>query len=227
MPVTRLGRPGLASPAWSAEPVLLSAAFSSPPGQDAPDLARSRSQQLVLCTVAQSPSEGGRTLPCCGPNSAVHLFIRPHSSHNCQSLHRCRHGPAITPWRLRWLDITRMLRTALTRARAALWAVSQASASSPAGVQLQQRALTSLLGFRELSSQSWAAQSAAAPPVSPQQDVAAPAAPAPWTPTRELRKRKVLTKRMQHLLTASDAMHAVRASRLWRPCRRSSCMFVH
>lgn len=55
--------------------------------------------------------------------------------------------------------------------------------------------------------QPWAAQSAAAAAGEPTAGQAAPAAAAaplpPWTPTRELQKRKTLPKRMQHLLTVS------------------------
>ncbi|PSC71620.1 50S ribosomal L19 [Micractinium conductrix] len=105
------------------------------------------------------------------------------------------------------------LRAALCRARCALAAASFAWGPAPAAaaasaLETQTRPLTSLLGFRGITSSSWAAQAvgpsagSAAPP--PAAAAAAAEALPPWTPTRELRKRKTLPKRMQHLLTTLE-----------------------
>lgn len=100
-------------------------------------------------------------------------------------------------------SMSQALRQALYMARSALACASRECLTNPAAsaVQLEPRALTRLLSFRGFRQQSWAAQSAAAAPTGQQQT--APPPPSPWTPTRELKKRKILPKRMQHLLTVS------------------------
>lgn len=102
-----------------------------------------------------------------------------------------------------------MLRQALCRAaRSALacGAPSSSSAAPAAQLEASTRTLSSLISLRGFTQQSWAAQ-AATPSAAAQAPAPAAAAaaagvpPAPWTPTRELQKRKTLPKRMQYLLT--------------------------
>ncbi|KAL4457875.1 hypothetical protein ABPG75_012740 [Micractinium tetrahymenae] len=112
-----------------------------------------------------------------------------------------------------------VLRQALRRASSALACASCSLAAPAAALETQTRALTSLLHFRGFSQSSWAAQTAT-PAASEQQAAAAAAALPlpPWTPTRELRKRKILPKRMQHLLTTLEAeKEAALAAELQRP----------
>lgn len=100
------------------------------------------------------------------------------------------------------------LRQALCRTRGVLSLVNQAWTPPHAAVQLESRALTSLLSFRGFRQQPWASQGAVPGPSSQQADGTSAPLPAsplpPWTPTRELQKRKFLPKRMQHLLTVSQ-----------------------
>ncbi|EFN58486.1 hypothetical protein CHLNCDRAFT_140511 [Chlorella variabilis] len=114
--------------------------------------------------------------------------------------------------------MSQALRQALYMARSALACASRECLTNPAAsaVQLEPRALTRLLSFRGFRQQSWAAQSAAAAPTGQQQT--APPPPSPWTPTRELKKRKILPKRMQHLLTTLEAeRESEMAAELRRP----------
>ena len=105
-----------------------------------------------------------------------------------------------------------MLRQALARAARSVLACagpSSSMAAPAAQLEASTRTLVSLVSLRGFTQQSWAAQ-AAAPSAAQQAPAAAAAAaaaaaPAPWTPTRELQKRKALPKRMQHLLTVSGA----------------------
>eukprot|EP00887_Chlorella_sp_A99_P001358 scaffold8.g1358.t1 len=97
--------------------------------------------------------------------------------------------------------MSQALRQLVVRARGALGLVGQWSTSAQgccsAGA-LEARPITSLLSLRSFTQQTQPAAAAAAvatPPPLAQR----PALP-PWTPTRELVKRKVLTKRMGHLL---------------------------
>ncbi|PRW56055.1 50S ribosomal L19- chloroplastic [Chlorella sorokiniana] len=81
-------------------------------------------------------------------------------------------------------------------------------AAPAAQLEASTRTLSSLISLRGFTQQSWAAQ-AATPSAAAQAPAAAAAAaaaspPAPWTPTRELQKRKTLPKRMQHLLTTLE-----------------------
>ncbi|KAI3436802.1 hypothetical protein D9Q98_006212 [Chlorella vulgaris] len=114
------------------------------------------------------------------------------------------------------------LRQALCRTRGVLSLVNQAWTPPHAAVQLESRALTSLLSFRGFRQQPWASQGAVPGPSSQQADGTSAPLPAsplpPWTPTRELQKRKFLPKRMQHLLTTlEDERQAALAGELQRP----------
>lgn len=63
-------------------------------------------------------------------------------------------------------------------------------------------ALLTLRGFHQRPAEAQAAAGGSAAPAAGSQ---AAAAPLPWTPTRELAKRKVLPKRMAHLLKVQRA----------------------
>lgn len=116
-----------------------------------------------------------------------------------------------------------LLRQALRRASGVLASASQACglAAPAAQLETQTRSLGALLSLRTFTQQSWAAQSATPAAAESGQGpqaaaVAAAAPPSPWTPTRELKKRKILPKRMQHLLTVSAEQRSAAAVDLRR-----------